>query len=327
VSALTAAYDVAVNAAGRSGLDILINRSIQWNDGAASPQSTPQEKAVLELRLEPFSQASFGFSPRADQLPTVTNILVHGSQATDDACAFSDVDILVILDDRHQFARNDHVKAIRELRRLLASIYEFDTLMHHGLMLLPASALDAYDERFLPVETLRVSKVLAGPLSLALSPAPHDKTGSVKRIHAAAESITMQMGRRIHRRGDYQLKNLVSGILLLPALFLASKSHFVYKRESFELARPYFSAAAWNFIASAEQIRRDWIKPQYPWWKNATVAIGHPRSRTLLSEAIPTRLNLKRPSQDAAIRQLEQAASEFLAELKTAVGNPPANPR
>jgi predicted nucleotidyltransferase len=317
VSALTVAYDIAVNATGRSGAQVLMNKTISWSYRAAAVEAKASGQPPLVLSLSPFADTRVAVS-HADRLPTVANILVHGSQATADACDFSDVDILVILEDRRDFQRDEHVRTIRELRTLLASIYAFDPLMHHGLMLLAASELDAYDERFLPVEALQLSKVLFGPLSLRLNPGTADAARSRQRVQAAAASLRDQLLRREHLRGDYQLKNLVSGILLLPALFLAAHNTFVYKRRSFELARSHFSSAAWDFIAAAEQVRRDWVRPRDPWWKKAVAAIGHPRSRTLLSDVMPSRLNLAQPAQQSRLRELEGRANLFFTELEAA---------
>ncbi|MGI8737884.1 MAG: hypothetical protein DLM53_00415 [Candidatus Eremiobacter antarcticus] len=319
MSDLTAAYENAVNAGGRSGAQILSGRSIHWRYAGKARPTQRSDEPSLELALQPFDNESLVVSPNADDVPAVARILVHGSQATADTCDFSDADILVVLDDHREFTREEHIRTVRELRKLLQRIYAFDPLMHHGLMWLPASALDDYDEAFLPVETLRLSKVLFGPLSLQLSSRSSDAAISGPRLRLAAESLQEQLIRRQHLRGDYHLKNFISGILLLPSLFLASKSIFVYKRESFDLARSYFSTEGWNFVARAEEVRRQWLRPLDPWWKGAVATLGHPRSRTLLSDVLPSRLNIMRPAQQAALRALEKHADAFFRELEAAL--------
>ncbi len=318
-SALSAAYDVAVNSAGCSGLQVLLNKSVGWRYDTPAMTTKPSARPSLVVPLQPFAEPSPFGSLRADQLPTVLTILIHGSQATGDTCEFSDVDVLVILDDLHNFGRDEHLQTVHELRMLLTSVFAFDSLMHHGLMWLQASALEDYDERFLPVETLQLSKVLFGPQDLRLSPRPPDGPASAQRVRAAAQSLRGQLIRHEHLRGDYQLKNLISGILLLPSLFLASKSVFVYKRRSFDLASEHFSASSWQFIELAEQIRRAWVRPTDPGWKKALATVGQPRSRALLSMVIPSRLNIKRPDQKSLLRALASQAGAFFTELDAAV--------
>jgi hypothetical protein len=194
----------------------------------------------------------------AQALAPVGSIVVHGSQATGDACAFSDVDVLAIVEDVRPFSPAEHRRAARALQSLLRRLYRIDPLMHHGLMLLPASALDAYDESFLPLETLGLARVLHGPSRLEIRTVPPDVTRLRARVRGVLYVLRRLVDERAYERSDYALKRLISNVLLLPALIAEARGSFVYKRESFALARPLFREDGWSGIARSEELRRSW---------------------------------------------------------------------
>jgi hypothetical protein len=193
-------------------------------------------------------------------LRPVECVLLHGSQATADTCDFSDVDIVVVLDDAHPYSLEEHRAAISELRRLLAIAYSYDPLMHHGLMFLPASRLSAYDETYLPLESIRCGRVLYGTERLTFRLVRPDE----ERLRASVQNSAQSL--RFHFSSgsswdDYRFKRVLAGVLLLPARVCALSHRFVYKRESFELAREMFSAGTWSGILRAQEFRLAWVRP------------------------------------------------------------------
>ena len=58
--------------------------------------------------------------------------------------------------------------------------------------------------------------------------------------------------------GVFFAKYFISQLLLVPALLLAFKGNYIYKRESFSLAKKLYSAEAWMSIEIASKIRSQW---------------------------------------------------------------------
>jgi len=184
-------------------------------------------------------------------------------------------------------------------------------------MFLAVSDLAQYNECFLPIETLRLSKWVHGMKEVCLTPLRQDLVSAKRRLAAAIHSINLQFERRSYVQGDFQLKNLISGVLLLPSLFLAARGSHLYKRESFAAARQYFPGS-WRFIEAAEEIRINWTRPRDHWWKKQLSTVGHPRSRTLMSEVIPPRVNSANARIQQLLSKMEDAKSSFLPDLERA---------
>jgi hypothetical protein len=238
--------------------------------------------------------------------------------ATQDACAFSDVDIAVFVDDGSRYTQQQHDAAILELRRLLHSALAFDPLMHHGLMFAPATSLERYDQRFLPVGALARARVLHGPRTLEICPiaAPlHELAGMLR---ASATSLRAHVLRRDFIDDDYRLKNFLSGALLMPARVLAAHGTCVYKRDSFDLARSFFTAVQWEFVARCEALRALWKRPAAPLGHRFVPASVHPHLRQVIGERMAPRLNVRRLSQ-AMIEGLISSAHRFLDRVEAVV--------
>ncbi len=265
-STLVGYYERWVNGSDLAWKRRLFNR---WK--AMPPASVPfasqtlpnsDDVALQLVRYLPASARSF-VAALPDAVPSpIHAIIVHGSQATDSpTCDFSDVDVMVILDDRTSHSRAGHTRAIALLQWLLKQVYTYDPLMHHGLMFFPCSGLYAYDQAFLPIETLRLAKSLGGTQTLSLTKAPADLGRISARLSNSIISLRRSFRRGEYRRSDYQLKRILSGILLLPTVILATRGEFVYKIRSFELAKELFNDSQWDLIALAEEMRMRWRRP------------------------------------------------------------------
>lgn len=274
----------------------------------------PRQRFDLRLKL---------YEGRAPDLPKldarslepVTGVLVHGSIATGDACAFSDVDVAVIVNDRDQFAENQHRAAISELRRLLHAILSYDALMHHGLMFFPASGLDCYDQGFLPIEALACARVLYGPRELTLHEAPEQAGGFREALLAAVASLRRHFAQMDFVRDDYRFKSLISGVLLMPARVLAARGTHVYKRDSFQLARGLFSAGEWDLVGRCEALRAMWIRPKATMLQRGVPGRSHPRARQALSSRFAPHLNVRRLS-PRMIEGLSRSAGRFFDRVE-----------
>lgn len=276
----------------------------------ADPSSATQRFALL-----PFSVGHLFRQPNSSQVPTVHQILVHGSQATYDTCDFSDVDVVVVLDDARPFSIPQHRGSIVALQLLLRDIYAYDPLMHHGLMFIGKQTLLAYEESFLPLETLKLAKVAYGQKTMELTRKTSAASDALRRLQNAAANLKVQIATGSYLKGDYQLKTFLSGILLLPALFLATRGRYVYKRESFALVNPEFQAQEWEFIWQAELTRLLWRRPPRSPATRALSKLGHPRLEILLADRFSPRLNIRNRQIRSNLDKLLRSAEPFFGKL------------
>lgn len=244
----------------------------------------------------------------ARSLEPIAHVLLHGSQATCDACAFSDVDVVAVVEDRRGFSAEQHARAARELRKLLHAVYRYDPLMHHGLMFFPASRLDAYDQSFLPLETLALAYPLHGPHEIALHPVPPDAQALRARVRNSANVLRTLVRGRAYERGDYAYKRFLSNVLLLPALIAAARGHFVYKRKSFAIAHEWFTGAQWSAIERAEALRASWTRPEPDAAQRIAARLGHP--------CLQVRWSSLRRSRENAQRLPSAVSAMWAAELE-----------
>jgi len=194
---------------------------------------------------------------------------------------------------------------------LLRAVLSFDPLMHHGLMFIGRSKFGRYEETFLPVATLRLARVLYGSNVVELTFAGPDLARAKRRLRQAVAALRKQIQSGVYSRSDYHLKNFISGVLLLPALYLASRSVFVYKRDSFALAKSEFKSPQWALIERAEELRLSWRQSPGPRFISTLLRAFHPRAAMTLSARVPTRRNVR--------RLLERHTSERIASEAAAL--------
>jgi hypothetical protein len=246
--------------------------------------------------------AGMGPLPRLkrERLAPVRHVILHGSQATGDACAFSDVDIAVVLDDSRPFTLGEHRGAVRELKRVLRAIYRYDCLMHHGLMFVVQSDLQRYDQSFLPLETFRRACALHGPAMLSVRTVEPDGQKAKERLRRAVAVMREQAEAEFWQRNDFALKRFISNVLLIPALVAAARGRYVYKKDSFEVAREWFTALDWTGIARAEEFRALWARPPAPLLSRLASHGPHPCLQIRSVLRYPPRVNAERFLRDHA---------------------------
>ncbi len=192
--------------------------------------------------------------------PYVYGFYLHGSLSTLDDTGYSDLDDLVIV-KREATLSAEALRACAA-RCIAASryLYEHDVWQHHRHYVVTEIDLLRYVPAYLPPEVLRFATVIVGPASLAL--APRDSGAADRRdLLALARELSRwdQPGAEAHNL--WQLKSMLSSVLLLPALYLGACGRHCYKKFSFEAARPAFGPA-WSAVELASELRRTWdIRP------------------------------------------------------------------
>lgn len=182
---------------------------------------------------------------------------LHGSLATGEVTDYSDCDTFLVLRD-HAVTDADALLHLR--RRLVGSLRTlkaFDPYQHHGHFVVSETDLSAYPEPFLPLAALRRAVTLAGAQRLRIvTRAAEDY--AIRQCHTVASAIAAQTRQDPRRWSGHDLKLFLSQLMLLPALVLGATGRFVYKRDSFALARPLFGADDWASIEWASRLRLRW---------------------------------------------------------------------
>lgn len=192
---------------------------------------------------------------------SVYTIIIYGSHSTGDNIAFSDIDILVILNDYVAHTKKQLVSDLNKLKNVHKMLFKKDPLMHHGLSFENLSNFNHYSQIFLPLETIKYSKYLYGSKSLNISLMKTEDTSdlSINRLkYILSELINNYNFNEKKIQFDYYLKYYISGILLIPSLFLQTKNIFICKKRSFDLCYRSYPKINWSAIKTAEVIRNDW---------------------------------------------------------------------
>jgi hypothetical protein len=182
-------------------------------------------------------------------------VIVHGSIATDEICAYSDFDGLLIVKDEYKES-----KLLNSfLKKSMKIISKFDPLQHHGWFIIYESQLQNYPQTYFPYELFAFSKVIF-PLSGAnFSIKIVDDINYSKPFHSLANNLQKKLKNGFRPKGMFQLKSFLSEMMLLPTLFYQAKNNEgVFKKHSFDIVKPLLSAQSWEAIKVCSMIRENW---------------------------------------------------------------------
>lgn len=238
----------------------------------------PPEDIPSELRrytVEPLSSAGrphpIATRMRKDliDLGSDVSVYLHGSMAIGDFTAFSDVDDLVIL---HKSSWNSFEKfswVIRRLEKTARLFQAVDPLQHHGHWLFLDSDLVCLDQSVMPLVVLDESIVVTGRNTIHAN--VRDWSWGIYRvlwtiIQEVRQSSSFLEGGSINL---FELKNLIAGISLLPALCLQARGEIVDKRTAIGQSDVNFSASANLAIQWATKLRKEWESSPSSWWFSA----------------------------------------------------------
>ena len=185
---------------------------------------------------------------------------VHGSLGTYEEIEYSDFDALVILKNDIFSSPKKLAKTANILNRASSIMFDFDPFAHHGWFVLTEADLKLYCNAYFPYELFTYAKSLfddkGRELELSLR-------NSIFEIQKAFDNMTDSILNKIRNQNYpwnmFQLKNLLSGFMLLPSLYIQSRySKGIYKKESFNIASKDFNSADWAIMDEVSQIRADW---------------------------------------------------------------------
>jgi hypothetical protein len=191
--------------------------------------------------------------------PDLAGFFLHGSLATlDYAQDYSDFDTLMVL-KREAVVDPDRLVAFaRRYRRSLTLIYQFDPLQHHGHILLTEIDLDFYPNSFFPLSVLGYARSLGGGWAPRAVRYRDDRAEMAAEFGRVCDLFALRAAEDHRPRDPYGLKNFLSELMLLPALYCQCLGSPCYKKYSFGQARPDFSAADWKVMDEATAVRSNW---------------------------------------------------------------------
>ena len=206
-------------------------------------RQVPRLRRFYQRRLSPYTVAG----------------LVHGSLAdggyVDD---YSDLDTLVVLSRSTVLDAERLAACWHAWTRSLAFLFAHDPLAHHGHMVLTEIDLALYPEHRLPIEMLDAAcpldrqgvRIEIRPTACAL--------WRRHRFMQTCRTVRAQLGRFAHVPSAYDLKHMLSVLMLLPALCLQARGQRSTKRESFDRIKGLIDEADANTLDRFSESRRRW---------------------------------------------------------------------
>lgn len=246
--------------------------------------------------------------------PEVVDLLVLGSQARGTATGCSDVDALLVLDERAA----DDARALARLRpHVLAAqraVLAYQPLQHHGFLVVSERLLaKAATATGLPAETLVETRSLLGrPVRACL--------GALDRTHARVrlrELATAVCAKHSWPRHTWDVHVLVSQFALVPALYLQAEGEDVPKWRSFDEASERLGSALRGY-AELEAAREVWPRRGRPLLAAASCLARNP----WLAVAVWRRLPAPAPREvekilgDETLRALQSTVREVTQRLE-----------
>lgn len=184
------------------------------------------------------------------------SVIVHGSIATNEVIPYSDFDGLLIVKDswiNSKELTNFKIESIKY-------IYEFDPLQHHGWFQIQESDLLNYPENYLPVNTLRHSKLIfPESKKINLEIEIKDKVDYNSFLLKMLNQFEKRELEKWRPRNSYELKSFLSQIMLLPCLYYSLlNNRGIFKKESFDAVKEHFDETEWLPIVVSSEIRSNW---------------------------------------------------------------------
>lgn len=216
---------------------------------------------------------------------------VHGSLGTGEEIAYSDFDALLIFKDSI-FESVEKLASIAEQVIFARTfLWNYDSLQHHSFFVLTETDLGWYPDNVFPRVLFPYAKSLLAT-GRRLKVRIHDERFSdAKPLAAILDAIEKKLTTGIRPRTAFELKLLLSQVMLLPCLVLQALGRPVFKRQSFELARVLYEQEQWRAIQTASRLRSNWPDRTSTPLRWLTDAVSHPFWRMILERKLGTAID------------------------------------
>lgn len=251
--------------------------------------------------------------------------LVHGSFATKDFLdKWSDLDALIILNNRvfQDVKTLNYFK--KNIRRLSLTCYKIDPLNHHLFFFLTNFDLNYYPACFFPPVLFNYSVLLLGRANLEIKLRP-DNYQKIQAISDFTERFRNKFLKAEYSRNLARWKEDLAQVMLLPSLLLQAKGIYLYKKDSFGKAKRVFPELDFSVVEQATNLMKNWSRPNllkyYPNLffdilpQRLNQAIINRYRKSLMELPIrQSREQIKKITQEA-LNLMEQAISLILRDL------------
>jgi hypothetical protein len=189
----------------------------------------------------------------------LAGFFLHGSLATlDYAQDYSDLDTLMVLKRATVNEPERLVAFARRYRTSLTFLYRFDPLQHHGHIVATEIDLDCYADCFFPLSVLHYARSLGGSWASRVVRYRDDSEEMAAEFSRVCEVFAHRAADGYRPSDPFELKNFLSELMLLPALYCQCLGTPCYKKFSFDRARPDFPDADWKVMEDATHVRSGW---------------------------------------------------------------------
>ncbi|MFP3984198.1 MAG: hypothetical protein ACLFV2_10980 [Desulfurivibrionaceae bacterium] len=210
--------------------------------------------------------------------------ILHGSLATlDYSKGWSDVDIFAVIRDKVMSSPQNLLELRRKTLILRKMFYNITLFQHHGLMIVTSADLRCYPTHYLPPKVLDFSwefLPIEYPVEFYIQPSSDNKVSLERRLMSRKKAVDEAIETGVYKHHPYngeplmarfknaenamyQLFCFLNSVMIMPAFLLDAIGRGCYKKESFTLARPYFSDEAWSLVDRASRIRSEWELREY----------------------------------------------------------------
>tara|TARA_B110001452_G_scaffold207073_1_gene177235 strand:+ start:328 stop:1182 length:855 start_codon:yes stop_codon:yes gene_type:complete len=183
-------------------------------------------------------------------------VIIHGSLGTNEDINFSDFDGLLIVKD--DWLNSKELSSFK--KESFRHILEYDPIQHHGWFQLKESDLNNYPNNYLPISVLQNSKLIFPDINeIQLNIKLNDLIDYKEALFNVLNSLEERLALNWKPINMFQLKSFLSQIMLIPCLFYSALNNKgIFKRESFEAVKPYFSDEEWSPIKLCSKARLNW---------------------------------------------------------------------
>jgi predicted nucleotidyltransferase len=186
------------------------------------------------------------------------SVYLHGSMATGDYTPFSDVDDLVIV---HQTGWSSYARfreVVRRLERVAKLFQRIDPLQHHGHWIYLDCDMACLDQSSLPLVVLNDSIIVVGRSEVTANLRLED-WGLRRVLWDTIQDVRHNASAMARGKLNlYGLKNLVSGISLLPPRVFQENGKMLDKKTAILRSSNIFSDKALVGLQWSTKIREKW---------------------------------------------------------------------
>ncbi|MHA1751333.1 MAG: hypothetical protein ACTSYZ_03100 [Candidatus Helarchaeota archaeon] len=191
----------------------------------------------------------------------INYFLIHGSFATRDFLEnWSDLDTLVILNDRIFQSIHNLNYAKKYFRKLGLLCYKIDPLAHHQFMFLTNFDLNYYPSFIFPPVLYHYALLINGQPEITINIRP-DKYEKIQIMSNFVNYFREKVLKERYSENNFSWKNDLAHIMLWPSLLLQSKNIYIYKKFSFQRAKREFPQIDFKIVDWATEIMKNWSRP------------------------------------------------------------------